>query len=96
MLLEIQLRNEAVKAADRAAGLDYYYDNAVNDKRRIERKEAVAEIPCAVCGKLFKPNGANTVCSDECRAERRKMYYYTADLNRGRNRRPRSSEKKQQ
>lgn len=66
----------ATREADRQQGREWYASHVDVDARRQQRREAVAEIPCVICGKLFRPGqGAPVTCSPQCAAEYKKRKY---------------------
>lgn len=75
--------DDAVKAKDRQASLEYYRDNRadVSDKKRA-RREAREKV-CVVCGETFNPHGKpEKMCSPECREKRRKQWQRDAEAKR--------------
>lgn len=72
----------AVKEEDAKQGLDHYRRNAeaINPPRKLARR--MGERRCVVCGKIFACIGYRTICSDECRAIRRREYWHRADAKR--------------
>lgn len=54
------------READREQSKAWNAANTTPERRKEERNAAKAEIPCAVCGKLFVPVGVATTCGPEC------------------------------
>ena len=57
---------DAVRALDREASKAWNQENTTAAQRKEIRKAARAEIPCAICGKMFIPHNAAITCSKEC------------------------------
>ena len=57
------------READREQSKAWNAANTTPERRKEERNAAKAEIPCAVCGKLFTPVGVAATCSPECRRQ---------------------------
>ena len=66
---------EAVRAVDRVQSKAWNEANNTPDQRRKIRHSASAEIPCRVCGKLFRPMSCAETCSRSCAAQLAKNNY---------------------
>lgn len=58
---------QAIRENDRKKSREWNAVNTTPEQRKATRKAASAEIPCAVCGKLFVPTDPSVTCSPECR-----------------------------
>lgn len=72
---------EATREADRKAGIAYYYEKDYNKTRSTRGRHGTKL--CVICGKPFSGRGVSVVCSDECKAQLKKLYAYEADIKRG-------------
>jgi len=88
----------AVQEIDRAQALAWAAENTTPEMRRERRKAAAAEIPCAICGKLFVPSGPSITCSPECSSElsRRNQSKYESNHRKERNAYHRAQRKKRE
>lgn len=57
---------------DNAKSRDWNRENITPEERQAERVAAKAEIPCVICGKMFKPSHGRKTCSEECRKKLQK------------------------
>lgn len=64
-----QCAPEKYRETDREQSKAWNAANTTPEERKGERKAAKAEIPCAVCGKLFAPVGVANTCGPECRRQ---------------------------
>ena len=64
---------EAIRAIDRTQATVWFTQNTSPVTRRTQRKASTAEIPCKICGKLFKPHNVSKTCSPECSAALTKL-----------------------
>lgn len=78
---------DAVKAIDRAQGLEWYAANGDPDQRRTQRQAGAATVPCVICGTVFAPKGKSLTCSPSCSREltRRNNQRYEATHRAERN-----------
>ncbi|MBQ7344500.1 MAG: hypothetical protein IJW45_00370 [Oscillospiraceae bacterium] len=60
---------DAVKAIDRAQGLEWYAANSDPDQRRAQRQAGAAPITCVICSKAFTPRDSSLTCSPSCSRE---------------------------
>ena len=60
---------EAVREKDRSQSLDWSKKNTTPARRREVRNNSTAEIPCCICGKMFKPTYSSKTCSKACSVE---------------------------
>lgn len=58
---------EAVRKLDNAQSRRWNAENTTPEERQAVRRAATAQIPCAICGKLFTPKGKAKTCSPECK-----------------------------
>lgn len=58
---------QAIRENDRKKTREWNAANTTPEGRRLMRQAASAEIPCAVCGKMFVPSYTSVTCSPECR-----------------------------
>lgn len=70
---------EAIKAADRAAALEYY----TGHKEQFERRKKDHTTLCVICGKPVCSGTVSITCSPECAALVRKRHNQNADYKRG-------------
>lgn len=57
---------DAIREIDRAQATVWFAQNTSPATRRAQKKASTAEIPCKICGKLFKPHNVSKTCSPEC------------------------------
>ena len=63
---------KALAAIDREQSKAWNHEHVDIDTRRSDRHAAAAEIPCVICGKLFRPSiGSPVTCSESCAKEYR-------------------------
>lgn len=55
------------RKVDAAGARRWIETHDFTETRRQRREQAMAEIPCTVCGKMFTPRYGANVCSPECR-----------------------------
>lgn len=91
---------EATQAADRIGALKWYAQNGDPAQRREQRQAGAAPIPCAVCGREFRPADASITCSTECSREldRQRQKKFEQDYRAERNaaQRDRRAKKKEE
>lgn len=58
---------------DNAKSRGWNRENTTPAERQAERGAAKAGIPCAICGKMFKPSHGRKTCSEECRGKLQKQ-----------------------
>lgn len=89
----------AVRKKDRQQSIEWNKANITAEQRKEERKNATAMIPCAVCGKLFRPQYNAKTCSVECciEAVKQRQTQYEKDNRESRNayRRERNQKRKE-
>lgn len=85
---------EQYKILDNAKSREWQRENTTPAERKKTRQAATAEIPCAVCGKLFAPRGPSTVCSPECAAELKRRASRRAEDKRRETRRKAQKEQR--